>query len=130
MKYLKYFESSEENTQMGITTEEVKECFYDLSDEGWVVNVRFYKTLRQNGNTLGTLELIPLIEIRIHKKSPEKVYTPELMNLQGSEVYKGCMGLLNGRLSEYDLGIEFDKIEPMMNGSQIKILIYRKSDKK
>lgn len=130
MRYLKYFESSEENTQMGITTEEVKECFYDLSDEDWVVNVRFYKTLRQNGNTLGTLELIPLIEIKIHKKLPEKVYAPELMNLKDSEVYKGCMGLLNGRLSEYDLGIEFDKVEPMMNGSQIKILIYRKSDKK
>jgi hypothetical protein len=134
MRYLKYFESSEENTQMGITTDEVKECFYDLSDEGWVVNVRFSKRMMNaKVDSLAgkiSMDLIPSIEIKIHKKFPEKVFTQELMGLQESEVYKGCVELLNGRLSEYDLFIEFDKIERVQHtdGSQIFILIYRKSD--
>jgi hypothetical protein len=84
------------------------------------------------GENTARLDLIPMIEIRIHKKFPEKVFSQELTELQESEVYKGCVELLSGRLSEYDLYINFDRIERTPqggDGSQIFILIYRKSDK-
>jgi hypothetical protein len=42
MKYLKTFENSEE-IEFGVTPEDIEYLFTDISDNGWIVNVRFMK---------------------------------------------------------------------------------------
>jgi len=141
MKYLKFFEGVKENTQMGITTEEVKECFYDLTDEGWIVNVRFAKKLsnakldKEKGGMI--MDLLPYLEIKIHKGHVNKFTHSRMIQLELSEVYKECISKLNGRLDEHDLVVvnnpkynsHTGQIEQLPNGGfQIYILIYRKSD--
>lgn len=146
MRYLKHFESFEDNTQMGITTDEVKECFYDLSDEGWDIRTRFAKKMFNskgipqhfdtNTKPQGkiNLELIPYLEIKIHKKSrpngtPINSSIVELQDLQETDTYKHCMSLFSGRLDEYDLFISVEAVQRIVSGgSQIYILIYRKLD--
>lgn len=142
MIYLKHFENFE-NTQMGITEDEIKECFYDLSDDGWVVAVKFDKKMKSSKLNKAELiykaksssiedifmDLIPFIGVKIHKKFPEKSFTQELMDLQESKTYKSCVGSLLGRLEEHELLIDHDKIERLPDGGcQIFILICRKSD--
>lgn len=137
MRYLKHFEGLQ-NTQMGITTDEIKECFYDLSDEGWDVNIRFSKrmmnakVIREEGRI--SMDLIPSIEVKIHKKSrpngtPINSSIVELQDLQETDTYKHCMSLFSGRLDEYDLFISVEAVQRIVSGgSQIYILIYRKLD--
>ena len=47
MKYLKYFESSEEE----LTTDKIKEMFLDISDLDWTVQVSKTEELRQKGDS-------------------------------------------------------------------------------
>ncbi len=153
MRYLKYFEDLEENTQMGITEEEIKECFYDLEDEGWKISVDFKKKFsidrkkvtKQNITDLlmpGSFEfdLIPYLSVNISRPEMHsrviKIDDIEFVNkitveLTDTNIYKGCIGLLSSRLEDYNLFMCKEKIEVRDNGrfgSQIKILIYRKSD--
>ena len=140
MKYLKFFEDKED-TQMGITADEVKECFYDLSDEGWSVVVRFAKKLRnakldrEKGGMI--MELLPYLEIKIHKGFANKILGPDLIRLEQSGLYKDCISKLRGRLDEHDLVVinnpkynsNMGQVVQLPNGGfQIYILIYRKSD--
>lgn len=142
MKYLKFFEGVED-TQMGISTDEVKECFYDLTDEGWTVVVKFDKKLKsqKNDNKPGMTEilmdLIPFLEIKIHKGHVNKISDTELIRLEQSELYKDCISKLKGRIDEHGLVVinnpkynhSCGQVEQLPNGGfQIFILIYRKSD--
>ncbi len=143
MKYLKYFEATEDPDMIRITTDEIKECFYDLEDEGWVIRVESRKKMFhardviKTGNNF-TASVIPYIEVRITKTFNEprlgkklKLYrdpSKEAKDLSESEEFKGCLGCLNSRLEEHNLFIKSNKVDGMIDGSKISILIYRKSD--
>jgi len=136
MRYLKAFESNASD-RLGIDINDVKECFYDLSDNGWVINTRFAKRLKNAKVDKGvnkwagvvSMDLVPYLEIRIHMKFPLRVSIMTLQELQESDSYKDCMSLLNGFLNDHELFIEQEKVERIKSGgSQIYILIYRKLD--
>ena len=136
MRHLKYFENSSkiELNQFNIIPEEIRECFYDIEDEGdWSIIVKFVKKLTNSSidKSIGTISmsLIPVIELKIYKKPPLKISAVEMQEFKKSEIYKNCINLLNGRLLDNNLFIKTDVIENISNGgSQIFILIYRKSD--
>lgn len=140
MKYLRFFEGVED-TQMGITTDEIQECFYDLIDEGWIVNVRFAKKLsnakidREKGGMI--MDLIPYLQIKIHKEHVNKFTHTRMIELELSAPYKECVSKLRDRLDEHNLVVvnnpkynsHIGQIEQLPNGGfEIFILIYRKSD--
>lgn len=142
MKYLKIFEGSK-NSLMDIYSDDIKECFYDLSDNGWVINTRFAKKMfsskgkfsfQKVSNGEMDLELLPYIEVKIHKKfrpngTPVNSSVTELQDLQESILYKECMNIFKSVLDEHGLFISQEKVERLSSGgSQIYILIYRKSD--
>lgn len=136
MRYLKAFESNASD-RLGIDINDVKECFYDLSDNGWVINTRFAKRLKNAKVDKGvnkwagvvSMDLVPYLEIRIHMKFPLRVSIMTLQELQESDSYKDCMSLLNWFLNDHELFIEQEKVERIKSGgSQIYILIYRKLD--
>ena len=62
MKYLKTFENSEE-LEFGVIPEDIKYLFTDISDNGWLVNVRFLRKLfdfkRTNSHPILKFGLIP-----------------------------------------------------------------------
>jgi len=43
MKYLKKFESNDDELQFGVTPDDIRYLFTDISDNGWKVDVRFLK---------------------------------------------------------------------------------------
>ena len=45
MKYLKTFESNEEELEFGVTPDDIRYLFTDISDNGWRVDVRFLRKL-------------------------------------------------------------------------------------
>jgi hypothetical protein len=132
MKYLKTFENSEE-IEFGVTPEDIEYLFTDISDNGWIVNVRFMKKLydfstgtRQN---LLKFDLIPYIQISISKNwdrfevSPwlATKYLNELLN---SEEYKEIIEVASLRLEDLGYYIQKEHIE----NKHLNILIYRKTD--
>lgn len=145
MKYLKYFESIEDrfySKEYGISPDELKYYFTDLSDNGWVINIGFHKKLHkldihepmisddiQGQYSSGKLGLIPYIEVTITKDWPRfdvsiwqaTNYLNELIN---SEEYLEIMEVVSLRLSDENLFIQKQYIE----NKQIHILIYRKTD--
>ncbi len=137
MKYLKYFESSEDYIRdYGLTPDDVKFLFTDLIDLGWIVNVRFYKKLykldihepiKQGDINLG---LVPYIDINITKDWPRydvSIWqaTKILNDLINSEEYLEIIDVASHRLADENLFIQKQHIE----NKQIHILIYRKTDK-
>ncbi len=137
MKYLKYFESSEDYIRdYGLTPDDVKFLFTDLIDLGWIVNVRFYKKLykldihepiKQGDINLG---LVPYIDINITKDWPRydvSIWqaTKILNDLINSEEYLEIIDVASHRLADENLFIQKQNIE----NKQIHILIYRKTDK-
>ncbi len=137
MKYLKYFESSEDYIRdYGLTPDDVKFLFTDLIDLGWIVNVRFYKKLykldihepiKQGDINLG---LVPYIDINITKDWPRydvSIWqaTKILNDLINSEEYLEIIDVSSHRLADENLFIQKQHIE----NKQIHILIYRKTDK-
>jgi len=72
MKYLKTFESSEEQ-EFGVTLDDIKYLFTDISDNGWRVDVRFLRKLfdlKSTGMPILKFGLIPYIQVSISKPTP------------------------------------------------------------
>ena len=131
MKYLKTFENSEE-IEFGVTPEDIEYLFTDISDSGWVVNVRFMKKLydfstgtRQH---LLKFNLIPYIQISISKNWDRYVSpwlaTQHLNELLNSEEYKEIIEVASLRLDDLGYYIQKQYIER----KHLNILIYRKTD--
>jgi len=132
MKYLKTFENSEE-IEFGVTPEDIEYLFTDISDNGWVVNVRFMKKLydfstgtRQH---LLKFDLIPYIQISISKNWDRFEVSPwlatqHLNELLNSEEYKEIIEVASLRLD--DLGYYIQK--QYVERKHLNILIYRKTD--
>lgn len=132
MKYLKTFENSEE-IEFGVTPKDIEYLFTDISDNGWIVNVRFMKKLydfstgtRQH---LLKFDLIPYIQITISKNWDRFEVSPwlatqHLNELLNSEEYKEIIEVVSLRLD--DLGYYIQK--QYVERKQLNILIYRKTD--
>jgi hypothetical protein len=131
MKYLKTFENSEE-IEFGVTPEDIEYLFTDVSDNGWIVNVRLMKKLydfstgtRQH---LLKFNLIPYIQISISKNWDRYVSpwlaTQHLNELLNSEEYKEIIEVASLRLDDLGYYIQKQYIER----KHLNILIYRKTD--
>lgn len=131
MKYLKTFENSEE-LEFGVTPEDIKYLFTDISDNGWKVDVRFLRKLfdfKHTDKPILKFGLIPYIEVVVTKdwdrfevsQWKAKQYLNELMN---SEEYLEIIDVAYHRLSDMNFFIQNQYIE----NKQIHILIYRKTD--
>lgn len=140
MKHLRFFESlsSEDDYihEYGLTPDDVKFLFTDLTDLGFLVNVRFYKKLfkldinepMKDGDI--KLGLIPYIDVTITKNWPRfdvSIWqaTQILSDLINSEDYLEIIDVASHRLSDENLFIKKQHIE----NKQIHILIYRETDK-
>ena len=137
MKYLKKFESNDDELQFGITPDDVKYLFTDISDSGWKVNVLFLKKLfdfRRVSDSDGDLKfgLIPYIKVSVSKPTPvedrfnrsEWREIQELNAFKDSDEFKEILEVASLRLDE--LGLYVNKIS--LENRQFNILIYRKTD--
>ena len=134
MKYLKTFENSEE-LEFGVTPEDIKYLFTDISDNGWKVDVRFLRKLfdfKHTDKPILKFGLIPYIEVLISKPTPfEQRFNrsqwneiQELKSFTESDEFQEIIEVASLRLDELELYIQ--KLSYVNN--TFNILIYRKTD--
>ena len=134
MKYLKTFESSEE-LEFGVTPEDIKYLFTDISDNGWKVDVKFLRKLfdfKHTDKPILKFGLIPYIEVLISKPTPfEQRFNrsqwneiQELKSFTESDEFQEIIEVASLRLDELELYIQ--KLSYVNN--TFNILIYRKTD--
>lgn len=134
MKYLKTFENSEE-LEFSVTPEDIKYLFTDISDNGWLVNVRFLRKLfdfKHTDKPILKFGLIPYIEVSISKPTPfEQRFNrsqwneiQELKSFTESDEFQEIIEVASLRLDELELYIQ--KLSYVNNA--FNILIYRKTD--
>ena len=134
MKYLKTFENSEE-LEFGVTPEDIKYLFTDISDNGWLVDVKFLRKLfdfKHTDKPILKFELIPYIEVSISKPTPisdrfsrsRYSESQELKSFVESDEFKEIIEVASLRLDEFGLYIES---QSYVNNA-FNILIYRKTD--
>ena len=136
MKYLKKFESNEEEIEFGVTPEDIEYLFTDISDNGWIVDVRFMRKLYDfstgTRKPLLKFALLPYIQVSISKPTPvEQRFNrsqwneiQELKSFTESEEFKEIIEVASLRLDELDLYIQKQSYE----NNAFNILIYRKTD--
>ena len=122
MKYLKYFESSEDD--FGFDVDELKYYFTDLEDVGCEVRIRTGSKLVQSESSDLTynhfdLNFVKFIKVYIFKNYN---YSPNL--LKSSDLFKEVIDVTKDRLSDKNLFIGDVNID----GSSIVILIYKNED--
>ena len=124
MKWIKLFEGFEEDYEKhyGISPYQIEECFYELQDEGWTVDVKFDRRMVPGkgertidlGKRTSTFELLPYIEISIYKSGWRRCAGIDpsyiLAQLKNSEIYVDCITHLEGVLPS-NFSISIDKIE-------------------
>lgn len=132
MKYLKTFENSEE-IEFGVTPEDIEYLFTDISDNGWIVDVKFMRKLYDfstgTRKPLLKFALLPYIQISISKNWDRFEVSPWLStqylnDLLNSKEYKEIIEVASLRLD--DLGYYIQK--QFVERKQLNILIYRKTD--
>ena len=134
MKYLKTFESSEE-LEFGVTPEDIEYLFTDISDNGWMVDVKFLRKLfdyKHTDKPILKFGLIPYIEVSISKPTPfEQRFNrsqwneiQELKSFTESDEFQEIIEVASLRLDELELYIQ--KLSYVNNA--FNILIYRKTD--
>ena len=134
MKYLKKFENSEE-IEFGVTPEDIEYLFTDISDNGWMVDVRFLRKLfdyKHTDKPILKFGLIPYIQVSISKPTPfEQRFNrsqwneiQELKSFTESDEFKEIIEVASLRLGELELYIQ--KLSYVNNA--FNILIYRKTD--
>jgi hypothetical protein len=145
MKYLNKFESNDihieslkmNQSEFGITPDEIKYLFTDISDNGWTVNAQSLKKLKElvydeSKNSILNFYLIPYIQVSINKTTPfeqrfnrsEWKETQELKSFTESDEFKEIIEVISLRLN--DLGYYINK--QVIENKQLNILIYRKTD--
>ena len=135
MKYLKTFESNEEEIEFGVTPEDIEYLFTDISDNGWKVDVRFLRKLfdyKHTDKPSLKFSLLPYIQVSISKPTPvEQRFNrsqwneiQELKSFTESEEFKEIIEVASLRLDELDLYIQKQSYE----NNTFNILIYRKTD--
>jgi hypothetical protein len=149
MKYLKKFESSEE-IDFGVTPEDIKYLFTDISDIGWQVDVKFLRRLfgaKPDKPIFKEFNLIPYIEVTISKPTQiEQRFSrskwkevQELKSFIESDEFREIIEVASLRLDDLDLYIQRQSNHPLAtpfgftsnleDKYTFNILIYRKTDK-
>ena len=134
MKYLKKFENSEE-IEFGVIPEDIEYLFTDISDNGWIVNVRFLRKLfdyKHTDKPILKFGLVPYIEVSISKPTPvEQRFnrspwneSQELQSFVESDEFKEIIEVASLRLDELELYIQ----KKSYVNNAFNILIYRKTD--
>lgn len=135
MKYLKTFESNEEELEFGVTPDDIRYLFTDISDNGWRLDVRFLRKLfdfKQTDTPILKFGLIPYIQVSISKPTPHTDRfsrspwneSQELQSFIESDEFKEIIEVASLRLDE--LGLYINKQSYVNNA--YNILIYRKTD--
>jgi len=126
MKYLKYFESSDE-----LTSEIIKDMFLDISDMDWDVRVNKAQKLHQIGEpTLNNseFELLEYFQVKIRKDHSysSRRWTleqkREIENLLSSDVFKEVIEVANDRLNDFGWYIDMNTLSTQF--SKILFNIY------
>jgi hypothetical protein len=152
MKYLKKFESSNDEI-LGVTPEDIKYLFTDISDNGWTVHVRFLKKLFDftlkpefkdtsitwiDGNVYSStgsdlkFGLIPYIQVSISKPTPFEqrnrrskwVEIQELNDYINSEDFKEIIEVVSLRLNDLGLYIKSSILETTDWNNKIQFNIF------
>ena len=135
MKYLKTFESNEEELEFGVTPDDIRYLFTDISDNGWRLDVRFLRKLfdfKQTDTPILKFGLIPYIQISISKPTPHNDRfsrspwneAQELQSFIESDEFKEIIEVASLRLDELELYIN----KQSYVNNAYNILIYRKTD--
>ena len=135
MKYLKTFESNEEELEFGVTPDDIRYLFTDISDNGWRLDVRFLRKLfdfKQTETPILKFGLIPYIQFSISKPTPHNDRfsrspwneAQELQSFVESDEFKEIIEVASLRLDELELYIN----KQSYVNNAYNILIYRKTD--
>lgn len=135
MKYLKTFESNEEELEFGVTPDDIRYLFTDISDNGWRLDVRFLRKLfdfKQTETPILKFGLIPYIQVSISKPTPHNDRfsrspwneAQELQSFVESDEFKEIIEVASLRLDELELYIN----KQSYVNNAYNILIYRKTD--
>lgn len=135
MKYLKTFESNEEELEFGVTPDDIRYLFTDISDNGWRLDVRFLRKLfdfKQTETPILKFGLIPYIQVSISKPTPHTDRfsrspwneAQELQSFVESDEFKEIIEVASLRLDELELYIN----KQSYVNNAYNILIYRKTD--
>jgi hypothetical protein len=133
MKYLKYFESSEED--FGFDIDELKYYFTDLEDVGCDVRLRTSTKLVQSKSSDLThfdFNMVNFIKVRIMKnligigRSTKNYHQNQLKLFMMSDLFNEVIDVAKDRLSDKNLFIDDDSIQ--VENSYITINIYKNED--
>ena len=138
MKYLKYFESSEDNfgiDQRNILIEEIKYYFTDLEDVG--CDIRFTtgsKLVQSKSSDLTHFDfnMVNFIKVRIVKnhigpgRTTKNYHQNQLKLFMTSDLFNEVIDVAKDRLRDKNLFIDDDSIK--VENSYITINIYRNED--
>lgn len=133
MKYLKYFESSEED--FGFDIDELKYYFTDLEDVGCDVRLRTSTKLIQSKSSDLThfdFNMVIFIKVYIMKnligigRSTKNYHQNQLKLFMMSDLFNEVIDVAKDRLSDKNLFIDDDSIQ--VDGSNITMNIYRNED--
>lgn len=136
MKYLKFFfENSDQDPEKFIPEEDIEECFYDITDDDWILSTGYgsrAKSERNIGGGTFTIKYVDYVTISIYSNfirngRSSKPFYPgiagdaisDLNNLRNSDIFKNCMSQLIGRVKEKGYKIVSNRVE----GTVLKIRI-------
>ena len=135
MKYLKYIT---ESSNFPVSLEELKDFFWDIEENGWVVRPLFRERLFRVSEMTDilTLRKMSLMYVRIFKSYNQDQRfdyskfkrSQDLENLKKSDLYKQTIEVVSNRLKDFGLFISSDEIDSSTTVELI-IIIAREEDK-
>ena len=135
MKYLKYIT---ESSNFPISLEELKDFFWDIEENGWVVQPLFRERLFRASEMTDilTLKKMSLMYVRIFKSYNQDQRfdyskfkrSQDLENLKKSDLYKQTIEVVSNRLKDFGLSISSDEIDSS-TVVELIIIITREEDK-
>ena len=134
MKYLKYFESSEDD--LGFDIDELKYYFTDLEDAGFTVRLRTSNKLIQSKSydlKHFDFNMVTFIKVQIIKnpigpgRTTKNYHQNQLKLFMMSDLFNEVIDVAKDRLSDKNLFIDDDSIQ--VENSYITINIYKNEDK-
>ena len=133
MKYLKYFESSEDD--FGFDIDELKYYFTDLEDAGCTVRLRTSTKLIQSKSSDLThfdFNMVNFIKVYIIKnpigpgRTTKNYHQNQLKLFMMSDLFNEVIDVAKDRLSDKNLFIDDDSTQ--VNGAIITLNIYKNED--
>ena len=135
MKYLKYIT---ESSNFPVSLEELKDFFWDIEENGWVVRPLFRERLFRVSEMTDilTLRKMSLMYVRIFKSYNQDQRfdyskfkrSQDLENLKKSDLYKQTIEVVSNRLKDFGLFISSDEIDSS-TVVELIIIIAREEDK-